>query len=290
MKKLISILMAVISLFIFTSCGATSGNAASQVLLPRQVNDSNGTSNYDYSQGTVTISGTASVEADLTPFLIASNIDQQNVILTQYGSCWPTLDVFSALATSAIISSLHPGQISIKVITDVEEKYINLLLSYSNKGLVQAKYKDEEGTITVKYSYDSKGNFTKLKSDWSGYNNLPWFEPRENKYTYKNNKISSAYGIDDGGEFTASNLKFDEKGRMISYSTKADTQGDPGIKATVYVSYNTNDYPISVKISSGNLKIYNGTFGFAYKSGNLTKLSFVREQSDLENFTFSYIY
>lgn len=295
-KSLLAVIIAMTCVFTMVCCSAVSGMAAS-VQLPKAVQwkDSmdSGSSTYSFENGYLYILGNAWIDAELYPFFISDNAKGQNIALMQYGSTYPKIDIFAALPSSTLLKVLHPSGI----VASTNGDYAVLIPTYQSGKLTSVYYcemsKDQVssdsdkviGQYQVDYSYDKSGNLTRAAiKDWD-FNDFPGCEGRDNKFTYKSGKISTASGIDDGGQFTTSSPTFDSNGRIKTYKTKADTQGDGGIKATISISYN-NGKPTSVKINSSNIKAYNDTINFTYSNTNLTKIT----SKGSNNFTYTYTY
>lgn len=281
-KRFLALIMSLVCALTMVCCSAVSGVAAS-VQLPKKVSsslsDQKGTSIYEFENGNIYIMGDAWMNAAMYPFFIASGTKGQNVNLMQFGSTYTALDVFAALADSALLKQLKPGFIEVSR----DETYAFYEPTFEGNRLTSVYYceKTEKqlntdyvtGQFRVNYKYDNDGNLTRLSVTGYDFYDFPGDECRDNKFTYKNGKISTAYGVDDGGQFTASSPTFDSNGRMKSFKTKADTQGDGGIKATISITYKDGK-PSSVKLNSSNNKYYNSTTNFTYTNGNLTQISF----------------
>lgn len=293
-KRFLAFGLSLICVFTMVCASAVSGVAAS-VALPKKVSssfyDQKGTSTYEFENGNIYIMGDAWMNAAMYPFFIASSTKGQNVNLMQFGSTYVMADIFAALADSALLKQLKPGFIEVSR----DETYAFYEPTFEGNRLVSVYYYEQTekqlntdyvtGQFKVNYKYDSDGNLTRLSVTGYDFDDFPGAECRDNKFTYKNGKISTAYGVDDGGQFTASSPSFDGTGRLKSFKTNADTQGWGGIKATVSITYKDGK-PSTVKVNSSNVKDCNSTTNFTYTNGNLTKISFKGE----DNGTYKYTY
>lgn len=300
LKRFLAAFLSLVCMFTMVCCTAVSGFAAS-VQLPKKVTSKtpygSGTSEYTFENGNIVSAGTASDDAKLYPFMIASNAKGQNVSLMQYGNVSPysTIDIFAALANSSLIKTLKPNAIVIVLNTPAAGDVAYFIFTYKDGKVTNVRYAEQTASqlntnraiviYDVKYSYDSSGNLKGLTESYSG-NELPGIECWGNKFTYNNGKISTAYGVTDGGEYKASSPTFDDKGRVKSFKASDNTQAD-SVKGTVSVTY-SNGKPSSVKFTGTNSKYYNSTTNFSYSNGNLSKVSI--SNNDKGSFTYQYTY
>lgn len=313
-KKILSFLLGLITIFTLTSCNTVTGIAAT-IELPAKVIESskseyqsNGTSAYKIQNGDLYIDGSASDDAVMYPFFLAEKVNGQNAVLTQYGSTYPNIDIFAALANSTLLKKLSPKRIIITMTDQNNFSYRDIIVpKFENGKLTLIYYYEYEntegawnqfnGTTKIKYTYDKNNNLTKIKSTVDQLDTLPGIEDRGNQFTYQDNKLSTASGIDDGGEYKTSHAVFDTKGKITSYQSTANTQGESGIHSSITITYDNNK-PVSV-VLKGKSKEYNynvkNTITFSYNNLNLTKITFNRydgeeKYNNNESWQYSYLY